>query len=191
MARYLVSRPILNMDTKDLAELGRILRGASVEIEAECKKAVWEAAGYVVVRAKQNVGRHIPVEGGPTRGDRQESADLTGARTIYGGTQVSQAKGYSERIPPSIHAVRTRGLQAFVRAGGPNAPHAKAIENHGEGQVSHYTFGKLPYTKKNSRPAYMQPALEVGAVVLQQRTEEAIKVGLFRAYQKLDSRRVT
>jgi len=190
MARYLVSRPILNMDTKDLAELGRILRGASVEIERECKAAVWEAAGYVVVRAKQNVERRIPPEGGPTRGNRQESAELTGARTIYGGTQESKAKGYSTRIGPTIHAVRTRGLQVFVRAGGPNAPHAKAIENHGEGFVGHYTFGKLPYTKKNSRPAYLQPALEVGAVVLQQRTEEAVKVGLGRAVSALHGRQV-
>jgi len=191
MARYLVSRPILSSDTYDLAELGRILRGASVEIEAECKLAVWEAAGYVVVRAKQNASRRIPPEGAPSRSGRQESADLTGARTIYGGEQTSKAKGYSERIPPSIHAVRTRGLQVFVRAGGPNAPHAKAIENHGEGFVSHYTFGKLPYTKKNSRPAYLEPALEYGAVVLQKRTREAVVTGLDRATQRLMSRKVT
>lgn len=180
MARYLVSRPILGADTKGLAEMGRLMRHAGADIEAECKTAVWEAAGYVVVRAKENASRRIPPEGGPTRGGRQESADLTGARTIYGGTQTSQAKGYSKRIPPSIHAVRTRGLQVFVRAGGPNAPHAKAIENHGEGFVSHYTFGGLPYTRKNSRPAYLQPALEVGAVALQKRTEEAVKRGLWR-----------
>lgn len=188
MARFLVSRPILSADTKDLASMGRAMRNAAAEIEAECKEEVWEAALFVVERAKQNVSRRIPPEGGSVRRSSHAAAggyaDEGGSSTIYGGTQVSEAKGYSERIPPTIHAVRTRGLQVFVRAGGPSAPHAKAIENHGDGFVSHYTFGGLPYTKKNSRPAYLQPALEVGAIKLEIRTKAAVMRGLEQALER-------
>jgi len=170
MARYLVSQPILAMDTKDLAAFGRAMRTAGADIEAECKEAVWEAAGYVVRRAKENIKR-------PEGFNEAEVAEESWRRRAPKG-------GASERIAGSIFATRTRGLQVFVRAGGSNAPFAKAVENHGEGYVRHPVFGRYPMTRAGSHSAYLRPALEVGAIALQKRTEAAVNRGFSRAFER-------
>ena len=74
---------------------------------------------------------------------------------------VAHASVFSTRIPPTIHVRGTRGLNVVVAAGGPRAPHAKPIENHGDGYVIHPVFGDHEAaTDLNSHPAYLQPALE-------------------------------
>lgn len=81
---------------------------------------------------------------------------------------------YSKRIPGSIHV--TAGRTNFrVRAGGESAPNASPVENKGKGFIRHPVFltydqahsGSSKYikrwTEKNSRPAFLAPALDANA----------------------------
>ena len=88
---------------------------------------------------------------------------------------VEDAKGrvsYSTRIPPTIQARRTRGLQVIVSAGGPSAPHATPIENHGEGYVRHPWWGVWgSEPAKGSHPAYLHPAMDAHRAELDARLQ--------------------
>jgi hypothetical protein len=47
-----------------------------------------------------------------------------------------------------------------ILVGGPNAPNAAPIENHGKGHVRHPVFGdREDFTDKNSRPAFAEPVV--------------------------------
>lgn len=87
----------------------------------------------------------------------------------------------STRIADSIKVRRTKGLQVQVIAGGPNAPHAAPLENKGRGNVTHPTFGHDPWTNKNSRPAYLHPAMEAQRAEMEPRIQEVVSKAAERA----------
>lgn len=67
---------------------------------------------------------------------------------------------FSKRIPGAIR-VRTSGASVAVEVDKNKAPNAKPIENDGKGHVRHPVFGdRAVWTDKNSRPAFLHPALE-------------------------------
>jgi hypothetical protein len=84
---------------------------------------------------------------------------------------AAEARGrvdYSTRIPGSIKAAVTGTWRAKVKAGSASAPHAAAIENHGQGFVRHPVFvpmDELPgppgrWTSRHSHPAFLAPAAD-------------------------------
>ena len=70
-----------------------------------------------------------------------------------------QRVSYSSRIEWSIK-VRTSLGNVKVVAGGDAAPNAAPIENKGQGFVRHPVFTRNVWTAKNSRPAFLAPALD-------------------------------
>lgn len=74
-----------------------------------------------------------------------------------------QRVAYSPRIVASIK-VRTSPGNFKVLAGGESAPDAAPIENGGKGYVRHPVFGdRDTWTSKNSKPAFLAPALAANA----------------------------
>ena len=98
---------------------------------------------------------------------------------------VQTALGFSTRIPPTIRVRGTAGLNVFVTAGGPNAPHALPIENRGAGKVKHPVFGNMnDWTDLNSPPAYLHPALEARRPEIDARIEAALNRAVKRAVER-------
>lgn len=68
---------------------------------------------------------------------------------------------WSTRIPGTIKASSSGAISAKVKAGGPNAPHAAALENNGKpGKFRHPVFGNdQVWVDQPARP-YLGPAAD-------------------------------
>lgn len=89
---------------------------------------------------------------------------------------------YSSRIPGSIKVRVTSGGNVKVVAGGEAAPDAAAIENRGRGHVRHPVFGdREVWTDKNSRPAFLAPALEAHYEEVADMVTDAVAAAVDRA----------
>ncbi len=72
---------------------------------------------------------------------------------------IRQATSYSSRIPATVR-IRTGRGNVRILIGGPAAPNAAPIENHGKGHVRHPVFGdREDFTDKNSHPAFAEPVV--------------------------------
>lgn len=85
-------------------------------------------------------------------------ATRAGAQSILKDAQARAS--FSTRIPGSGHVRVVRGGYEVV-FGGSSAPDAAPIENRGKGYVTHPVFGREgTMTNKNSRPPFIQPAID-------------------------------
>lgn len=113
------------------------------------------------------------------RGAMRESAEIVKA-------EAARRASFSSRIPGSLKA-RATATNFKVSAGGEAAPDAAPIENKGRGHVRHPTFSprsgvaeRVGWTDKNSRPAFLSPALEahteeIAELIADQLTEAVAK----------------
>ena len=112
---------------------------------------------------------------------------MAGAGQVI-AANAKQRASYSKRIPGSIKVRAARG-NVKVSAGGDAAPNAAPIENKGKGFVRHPVFvpyDKMPgppgsWTEKNSRPAFLAPALEESAAKVAELVEDALFEAVERA----------
>jgi hypothetical protein len=89
---------------------------------------------------------------------------------------------YSSRIPGSVKVRTTSGGNVKVVAGGARAENAAPIENRGKGFVRHPVFGdREDWTAKNSRPAFLAPALAAHMDEVATAVENAIAIAVERA----------
>lgn len=96
--------------------------------------------------------------------------------------QDAQARaGFSRRIPGSIKIRTARGNVKIV-AGGAAAPNASPIENKGKGFIRHPVFGdRKDWTAKNSRPAFLAPAMDAHREASAQGIEDAVMAAVYAA----------
>jgi hypothetical protein len=143
---------LVNVDTQSLSLLAKQLRyGVGGEVLAAAQVELVAIAEDVAQTAKE-LATQPKVEGGET-----------------------------STIANSIGVRRTRGLQVMIEAGGPNAPFADPVENHGRGFVTHPTFGHDPRTNLNSKPAYLRPAEEQHRAEMDGRIEVVVNAAADRA----------
>ena len=90
---------------------------------------------------------------------------------------------FSTKVPQSIRVIQRAG-NVRVRAGGPSAPNAVALESHGKGHPRHPLFGNRKYWYTNKTPAYLAPALEANAKVVAVRMGETLTRAVSRAIEE-------
>jgi len=98
-------------------------------------------------------------------------------------SDARQRASFSTKIPGSIKVI-TRAGNVRVRAGGPDAPDAVALENHGKGHPRHPLFGNREHWYTNNTPAFLAPALEANAKVVAVRMGETLTRAVDRAIRE-------
>jgi hypothetical protein len=98
--------------------------------------------------------------------------------------EAKSRSSYSKRIPDSIRVRTTAGGNIKVIAGGDAAPNAAPIENQGKGFVRHPVFGdREVWTDKNSRPAFLAPALDAHREWAASEIERVVVAGVMAALE--------
>jgi len=88
----------------------------------------------------------------------------------------------SDRIWKTIRVRTTAGLNAFVEAGGDEAPHAAAFEGTGgRGKFRHPVYGNTRRWVSQETHPYLAPAFRATGPEVQRLLDEAVERGMRRA----------